>query len=269
MDTKDERLEYLIRELVKENPDYWDEEVPPSEQEREAYLRTLMNVRMPADASDAFLRVQDAYLADRLEQCGVTDADTLVPVSSDPRLVLWQGDITLLKADAIVNAANERMLGCFDPKHPCVDNCIHTFAGIQLRNACDRQMKRIREQLGETYLQPTGIPMITDAYNLPAKKIVHVVGPVIRGEADKEQEDRLAACYRNTLILCAKNKIESVAFCCIATGAFHFPKERAARIATEAVKEQLDADPSVRRVVFAVRGDGDYAIYDALLNGKE
>lgn len=264
--TQDERLDYLIRELVKENPDFWDTEIPDTTREREDLLRTLMNVRPPGEADEAFLRVQDVYLSERLDALGVTDGDALPPVPADDRLVLWQGDITRLKADVVVNAANAQMLGCFHPLHACIDNQIHTYAGIQLRLACDRQMKKIREKLGESYLQPTGIPMITDAYNLPAKKIVHVVGPVIQGDVTREQEEQLSACYRNTLILCARNGLKSVAFCCISTGEFHFPQRRAAEIAVDAVRKQLDSDETVRRVIFNVWKDEDRQIYQGLLS---
>ena len=149
--TQDERLDYLIQELVKENPDFWDTEIPDTTRERKDLLRTLMNVRLPGEADEAFLRVQDAYLSERLDALGVTDGDALPPVPADDRLVLWQGDITRLKADVVVNAANAQMLGCFHPLHACIDNQIHTYAGIQLRLACDRQMKKIREKLGDSH----------------------------------------------------------------------------------------------------------------------
>ena len=264
--TQEERLDYLIRELVKENTDFWDTEIPSDVTERKHLLRTLMNVRMPAEIDPDLLRIQGAYLAERLSSLPVTDADTLVPVKKEPRICLWQGDITLLKADAIVNAANAQMLGCFYPLHKCIDNCIHTYAGMELRLACDSQMKKIRKRLGDSYLQPTAIPMLTDAFNLPAKKIVHVVGPIITGDVTKEQEEQLASCYRNTLALCAKNGLKSVAFCCISTGEFHFPNRRAAEIATESVRRALSENPAVTRVIFNVFKDEDLAIYDGLLN---
>ena len=181
----------------------------------------------------------------------------------DGAISLWQGDITRLAADAIVNAANSQMLGCFRPMHSCIDNCIHTYAGIQLRAECARQMAALREKYGPDYEQPTAVPLLTDAYNLPAKKIVHIVGPIVEGRLTPALETDLADCYRNTLELCAANGLKSVAFCCISTGVFHFPPDRAARIAVKTVREWLAAHAGpVERVIFNVFNDRDRALYE-------
>ena len=169
-------------------------------------------------------------------------------------------------ADAIVNAANSQMLGCFVPMHTCIDNCIHTFAGIQLRAECDRQMRKRRAEYGPDYEQPTAIPMLTDGYNLPAKKVVHVVGPIVQGRLTKDLEQDLADCYKNTLDLCLENGLRCVAFCCISTGVFHFPNKRAAEIAVQTVTEWLKAHPAaLERVIFNVFKDEDKAYYEAEL----
>jgi O-acetyl-ADP-ribose deacetylase (regulator of RNase III) len=188
-----------------------------------------------------------------------------IPVLRDG-LSIWQGDITRLAVDTIVNAANSQMLGCFVPMHSCIDNCIHSFAGIQLRAACNRQMEALRQQYGPDYEQPTAVPMLTDAYNLPAKKVVHIVGPVVSGRLTKELEEQLAACYRNTLDLCLENGLKTVAFCCISTGVFRFPNERAAEIAVETVSEWLSAHPGrMDRVIFNVFKEEDGEYYEQLL----
>ncbi len=180
---------------------------------------------------------------------------------------IWQGDITRLAVDAIVNAANSQMLGCFVPMHTCIDNCIHTFAGVQLRAECNRQMNQLRIRYGIDYEQPTAVPMLTDSYNLPAKKIVHIVGPIVAGQLTKALEQDLADCYRNTLDLCAENGLRSVAFCCISTGVFSFPNRRAAGIAVETVSKWLDEHKGrIDRVIFNVFKNEDKAYYEKLLH---
>ena len=181
----------------------------------------------------------------------------LAPVQ--PGLYLWQGDITTLQCDAIVNAANSGMTGCYVPNHRCIDNAIHTFAGVELRLACAELM----EQQG--YPEPTGRAKITPAFNLPCKYVLHTVGPIIGGRVTKEDKEQLTSCYRSCLELAAENALESVAFCCISTGEFHFPNELAAQIAVETVKEFLKAQTSVKKVIFNVFKDLDKAIYAKLL----
>ena len=216
-----------------------------------------MNVRMVKKSSAEFLNIQDAYLQEETAKKGVTDVDDLTPVQQG--LYLWQGDITTLKCDAIVNAANSGMTGCYIPNHRCIDNAIHTFAGVELRLTCAELM----EQQG--YPEPTGRAKITPAFNLPCKYVLHTVGPIIDGRVIKADKELLTSCYRSCLELAAENGLESVAFCCISTGEFHFPNEQAAQIAVETVKEFLKAQTSVKKVIFNVFKDLDKAIYEKLL----
>lgn len=201
--------------------------------------------------------MQDAYLQGETAAKVITDIADLTPIQ--PGLYLWQGDITTLKCDAIVNAANSGMTGCYIPNHRCIDNAIHTFAGVELRLACAELM----EQQG--YPEPTGRAKITPAFNLPCKYVLHTVGPIIDGRVIKADKELLASCYRSCLELAAENGLESVAFCCISTGEFHFPNEQAAQIAVETVKGFLKTQTSVKKVIFNVFKDLDKAIYEKLL----
>jgi O-acetyl-ADP-ribose deacetylase (regulator of RNase III) len=188
-----------------------------------------------------------------------------IPVIRDG-LSIWQGDITRLAVDAIVNAANSQMLGCFVPMHTCIDNCIHTFAGIQLRAECKRQMDLLRSKNGRDYEQPTAVPMLTDAYNLPARKVIHIVGPIVNRSLTPKLEKDLADCYLNTLDMCAANGLKSVAFCCISTGVFCFPNDRACRIAVQTVTKWMDEHPGIiDRVIFNVFKDEDRRLYESEL----
>ena len=204
-----------------------------------------------------FLKTQDEYLQAEIAAKGITDIDDLTPVQ--PRLYLWQGDITTLRCDAIVNAANSGMTGCYIPNHRCIDNAIHTFAGVELRLACAELMRQ------QGYPEPTGQAKITQAFNLPCRYVLHTVGPIINGSVTKADEELLASCYRSCLELAAENNLESVAFCCISTGEFHFPNELAAEIAIETVKEFLKKQTSVKKVIFNVFKDLDKATYEKLL----
>ena len=271
--TQDERLTYLVEAFKQDSGEYRDLETPAETEGKRRLLRALMNIRPPRPAPAAMVEVQDAYLQARArERCVVTlgQIPTLAELGSRcrhaDRLSLWQGDITRLALDAIVNAANSQMLGCFVPMHSCIDNCIHTYAGIQLRAACDRQMQRLRAQYGPDYEQPTAVPMLTDGYNLPAKKVVHIVGPIVADRLTPELELQLCQCYSRTLELCREAGLRTVAFCCISTGVFCFPNERAAEIAVQTVSDWLDRHPDgMDRVVFNVFGDRDLQLYRALL----
>ena len=258
--TQDERRKYLIEYLLKEEIRFIRKPIPTDVQGQRDLLRSLMNVRMPRPISDEFLQVQDEYLKERNIERGITDVSNLVSVESDQRLYIWQGDITTLKCDAIVNACNSQMLGCFSPMHACIDNFIHTYAGIQLR----LKMNEIMTKQGHE--EETGIAKITSGYNLPAKYILHTVGPIIQWEVRKEDEDLLSSCYRECLRLAADNGIESIAFCCLSTGVFRFPQQRAAEIATATVREFLNKDDRVKKVIFNVFKDEDLKIYDDILN---
>ena len=262
--TQAERLDYLVEKFKADFDEYKDLNIPDNREEKRRILRSLMNIRMPKEMSPEILKVQDEYLSERAVEKGVVDLSD-IPMIRDG-LSIWQGDITRLSVDAIVNAANSQMLGCFVPMHTCIDNCIHTFSGVQLRAECNRQMNELRIRYGRDYEQPTAVPMLTDAYNLPAKKVVHIVGPIVQCKLTPELEKDLENCYKNTLDMCADNELKSVAFCCISTGVFHFPNRRAAEIAVSTVKEWLNSNPGkVERVIFNVFKDEDKAIYEKLI----
>lgn len=269
--TRIDALSYLIRTLRQEMPEYRDYAVPADEKEAFRLFRALCNVRMPAPASEKFLAVQDHLLQSMTEEKGIADAQSLTPSEADPRLTLWQGDITALRCDAIVNAANSQMLGCFRPLHGCIDNIIHTMAGVQLRSECNRQMTLLREKYGAGYEQPTSVPMITPGYNLPAKYVIHVVGPIVAGPLRKKHEKQLADCYANSLELAGQYGCASIAFCCISTGVFMFPQDRAAEIAVQTTRHWLDEHPdaAVKKVIFDVFKDSDRALYEKQLSGPE
>ena len=263
--TQGQRLDYLVEAFKADSVRYKDIQTPADTDGKRRLLRSLMNVRMPGRMDKAVLAVQDEYLRARIRENGVVGLSEIPQVRDG--LSIWQGDITRLCVDAIVNAANSQMLGCFVPIHTCIDNCIHTFAGVQLRAECERQMRQLRLRYGTAYEQPTAVPMLTDGYNLPAKKIVHVVGPIVQGRLTPALEQDLAACYRNTLELCAGNELRSVAFCCISTGVFRFPGQRAAQIAVSTVRQWLEEHRGrIDRVIFNVFQDEDKAYYENQLS---
>jgi len=262
--TQDARLDYLVEEFKADSVQYKDLQTPEDTEGKRRILRSLMNIRMPRKMDEAVLSVQDEYLQERIRENGIVEpAD--IPIIRD-RMSIWLGDITRLAVDAIVNAANSQLLGCFVPMHTCIDNCIHTFAGVQLRAECARQMEQLKSRYGRDYEQPTALPMLTDAYNLPARKVIHIVGPIVQGRLTTSLENDLAACYRNTLDMCLENGLKSVAFCCISTGVFHFPNKRAAEIAVQTVTGWLSKHPGgMERVIFNVFKDEDKAYYEQLL----
>ena len=254
--TQEERRLYLLQELLKQRPG-GGLAIPQTQQEQKRLLRSLLNVRPPQNAGRAFLAVQNAYLQEEIRRKGITDLSQLRPVQEG--IYLWQGDITTLRCDAIVNAANRRMLGCFVPCHGCIDNAVHTFAGVQLRLACAGLMKRQGRE------EDTGKAKITPAYNLPSRYVLHTVGPIIHGRLAKKEKQLLASCYRSCLELAEQNGLKSIAFCCISTGEFHFPKDKAAQIAVETIKEYKKQTHSEIEVVFNVFKELDYNIYRELL----
>ena len=256
MNQSEKRL-FLIQSLLNERPSCQKQMIPADSEQQKILLRGLMNVRRPRPVGTEFLHVQDAYLQGEIAAKGITDIADLTPIH--PGLYLWQGDITTLKCDAIVNAANSGMTGCYIPNHRCIDNAIHTFAGVELRLACEELM----EQQG--YPEPTGQAKITPAFNLPCRYVLHTVGPVINGRVTEKDKELLAACYRSCLALAAENGLESVAFCCISTGEFHFPNDLAAEIAVRTVKEFLKKQTSVKKVIFNVFKDLDKAVYEKRL----
>ncbi len=256
MNQSEKRL-FLIQSLLNEHPSCPKQSIPADSRQQRILLRGLMNVRRPARIDAEFLRVQDEYLQGEIAAKGITDIADLTPVQ--PGLYLRQGDITTLKCDAIVNAANSGMTGCYVPNHLCIDNAIHTYAGVELRLACEKLM----EQQG--YPEPAGRAKITPAFNLPCRYVLHTVGPIINGRVTKEDEELLASCYRSCLELAAENGLTGVAFCCISTGEFHFPNELAAEIAIETVREFMKKQIGVKKVIFNVFKDLDKAIYEKLL----
>lgn len=255
-----QRRRFLIQVLLNERPEYQNTELPSEADGQRQLLRGLMNLRAPQETDDEFLRIQDEYLQTETAAKGITDIETLTPVQ--PRLYLWQGDITTLKCDAIVNAANSGMTGCYIPNHRCIDNAIHTFAGVELRAFCGEMMRR------QGHPEPTGQAKITPAFNLPCRYVLHTVGPIVKGRVTKKDEALLASCYDACLALAEKHGLESVAFCCISTGEFHFPNELAAEIAVRAVKEFLTEQTSVKKVIFNVFKDEDKEIYARLLGAN-
>ena len=262
--TQNQRLDYLVEVFKTDSVQYKDLVTPEDTEGKRRILRSLMNIRMPKAVSDDVLAVQDEYLRGRAEEKGIVRLSDIPEIRDG--LSVWQGDITRLAVDAIVNAANSQMLGCFVPMHTCIDNCIHTFAGVQLRAECSRQMNQLRERYGSDYEQPTAAPMLTDAYNLPAKKVIHIAGPIVEYELTPELEKDLADCYLNTLDMCLDNNLRSVAFCCISTGVFHFPNKRAAQIAVSAVDSWLSQHPgAMERVIFNVFKDEDKKYYEELI----
>lgn len=262
--TQNQRLDYLVEEFKTDSVQYKGLETPKDTEGKRRILRSLMNIRMPKAFPDDVLAVQDEYLTGRAEEKGIVRLSDIPEIRDG--LSIWQGDITRLAADAIVNAANSQMLGCFVPLHICIDNCIHTFAGVQLRAECSRQMNQLRIKYGKDYEQPTAVPMLTDAYNLPAKKVIHIVGPIVQYKLTPELEKELTDCYLNTLDMCLVNNLRSVAFCCISTGVFHFPNKRAAQIAVSAVDSWLSQHPgTMERVIFNVFKDEDKKYYEELI----
>ena len=254
---QNERRHFLIQYLLDEKPQYKKTMIPSSEAGQKQLLRGLMNVRMPEAVDDEFLKIQDEYLTELVKEKGIVSLADLEPLQDG--VYLWQGDITRLGVDAIVNAANSGMTGCYHPNHACIDNCIHTFSGVQMRLACAEIMEK------QGHEEPTGQAKITSAYNLPCKYVLHTVGPIIHDSVTEKDETLLASCYRSCLELADKNGLTSIAFCCISTGVFCFPNQRAAEIAVKTVKNYREETGSKIEVIFNVFKDMDYQIYRELL----
>lgn len=255
--TQAQRRIFLIQELLKERPQYADADIPTDEKSQKQLLRALFNIRIPKPVGKDFLDVQDAYLQAEIRQKGITDLRDLTPVEDG--IYLWRGDITTLRCDAIVNAANSRMLGCFVPGHGCIDNAIHTFSGVQLRLACAKLMRQ------QGHEEEISNAKITPAFNLPSRYILHTVGPIVRGKLTARECTQLADCYRSCLHLAEKNHVESIAFCCISTGEFGFPPARAAQIAVQTVREYRAQTKTQTEVIFNVFQESDQSLYQGLL----
>ena len=257
---RSEQIHYLNEALLEEMPQYRREagRLPQDAESQRYFLRCLMNIREPRALSPRFLQAQDELLQAEREEKGIVHVADLPAVPGDERIVLWQGDITRLDADAIVNAANAQLLGCFRPGHNCIDNVIHSAAGLQLREECASIMR------AQGHEEPTGQAKITKGYNLPAKHVLHTVGPIIEGPLTEKDRELLASCYRSCLKLAEENRLKSVAFCCISTGVFRFPKEEAARIAVSTVRGYLEKG-TIEKVIFCVHGEENLRIYQNLL----
>lgn len=255
-----EQLDFLIKYLIDERDETID--IPDDCQSKRALLRSLMNVRPPLKISDDFLKVQDELLTSETSNKDLTSPEDIREVNG--KLMLWQGDITTLKVDAIVNAANSKLLGCFIPQHNCIDNVIHSAAGVQLRAECNRIMQT------QDHDEEVGGAKITGAYNLPSKHVIHTVGPAIPygSKPSKKDCDDLASCYNSCLDIASYNKLESIAFCCISTGVFNFPQDLAAKIAIKTVNQYLKSnETSLKHIIFNVFTDKDYLIYKEFFNG--
>lgn len=246
----DKVLEKLIRKLNSSI------EMPSSLEDKKLLFRALVNIREPKEVDNEFLELEREYLQSELSK-NIVDIENLNEIKKD--MYLWQGDITRLKVDAIVNAANSKMLGCFIPNHRCIDNAIHTYAGVELRLECDSLMK------AQGYDEATGKAKITKAYNLPSKYIIHTVGPIVTGGLREEHKELLKSCYTSCLELADKNNLSSIAFCCISTGEFCFPNREAADIAVKTVQEYKNKTGSKIKVIFNVFKDIDLEIYKNIL----
>lgn len=265
------RLDYLLKQFKEDSLQYKDLEVGDDYEEKRRALRSLMNIRKPRSMHEDVIKIQDEFLAEEAREKGVVSLDMIPTVAGQygsrhvfaDKISVWQGDITRIRAGAIVNAANSQMLGCFVPCHRCIDNAIHSAAGIQLRAECNRYMERRKIQYGSWYEEPTGQAVLTKGYNLPSEYVIHTVGPIVGGALSDRHRQDLRNCYENVLKCCVENKIRSVAFCCISTGEFHFPNDEAAKIAVKTVTDFLKGSESAfDRIIFNVFKDMDRSLYE-------
>ena len=256
--THEEQRIWLIRELQKEPSQLSRYTIPADEQGQKDLLRGLMNIWMPKPISEEYLRIESEYLKAESEARGITKISDLTPVEKD--LYLWQGDITTLECDAVTNAANSQLLGCFRILHNCIDNCLHSAAGISLRYRCYEIMR------AQGHEEPTGQAKITPAYNLPSKYVIHTVGPIVSGRLNERHCELLKSCYRSCLKRAEENGCKSLAFCCISTGVFGFPQKEAAEIAVHTVRAYKKETGSEIKVIFNVFKDEDLMIYRGLFH---
>ena len=270
-----EKTDILLEKLKADSAEYKELETKGySLEEKKNAIRSLMNIRMPGELPDELVEVQDEYLQEERKAKGIVklaDIPTIKETfnSKSPhagKISLWQGDITRLEVGAIVNAANSQMLGCFVPCHRCIDNAIHSAAGMQLREECNHIMRRRRLKYGRNYEEPTGTATLTLSYNLPCNYVIHTVGPIVYGQLNDMLCQDLQNCYENVLKCCLEHKIKSVAFCCISTGEFHFPNDKAAEIAWKTVTAFLEKQGEcMERIIFNVFKDSDWNIYEKIL----
>lgn len=244
METLDRMIEILSDERREKTP-------PLSESEKPQYFRALCNLRMPLPATEEFIKLQDEYLSEQTQKRGIVD---IARLSYRGGIALWQGDITRLNSDAIVNACNSKLLGCFQPLHNCIDNCIHSFAGIQVRLDCQKIMRGGDE--------PNGQVKVTGAYNLPSKFIFHTVGPIVAGKVTAQNESDLKGCYISCLDKANEMNLKSIAFCCLSTGVFGYPKDEACALAVRTVKAWLAKNGCGIKIIFNVFTDEDKKFYE-------
>ena len=269
--TQDEKLDYLVDFFKKDSVEYKNMEVTKGDRKR--ILRSLMNIRMPKSIPSNILDIQDDYLQEEAREKGIVSLDEIPTIREASqsnneyadKISIWQGDITRLEVDAIVNAANSQMLGCFVPCHKCIDNAIHSAAGVELREACNQYIRKMSTK-NRRYEEPTGSSMITSAYNLPCKYVIHTVGPIVENALTDDLRKTLQSCYESCLRIALENGVRSIAFCCISTGEFHFSNDEAAKIAVETVSTFLKENASrIDRVIFNVFKNLDKEIYKQIL----
>jgi O-acetyl-ADP-ribose deacetylase (regulator of RNase III) len=256
---QNERREFLLQYLLNENPRYKNIEIPRDIGEQKTLLRSLMNVRMAAPVSAEFEKIQDEYLREENTKRGIVSLSDLSPIKEGDSIYLWRGDITRLKCGAIVNAANSGMTGCYQPCHNCIDNCIHTYSGVQLRNFCNDIMTK------QGHPERTGLAKLTPAFNLPCDYVIHTVGPIVQGSLSEKHKALLESCYHSCMEVADKHNVKSIAFCCISTGVFMFPNDKAAEIAVKTVKKYKAESNSDIAVIFNVFKEEDEKIYRELL----
>lgn len=271
MMNQEERLDYLLKYLCEDSVQYKDMKVENNE--KRMTMRSLMNIRMPKPISSEFLKIQDEFLQQELVEAGIISWKEIPHVGEQfgmkyehaDKISLWQGDITKLQVDAIVNAANSQMLGCFVPCHKCIDNAIHSAAGIELREECNHYMS-LKKEKDRYYEEPTGSAIVTKGYNLPCNYVIHTVGPIVHSKLTDDLKEDLQNCYKSCLQEALKHGIRTIAFCCISTGEFHFPNDEAAKIAWATIKEVLaDRAEKFDRIIINVFKDIDFEIYKDLM----
>ena len=270
-----EKTDFFLEKLKADSMEYKGLETKGySLEEKKNAIRSLMNIRMPGKLSDELLNLQNEYLQAERNARGIVTLSDIPTIKEQlgsnlphgDKVSLWQGDITRLQVGAIVNAANSQMLGCFVPCHRCIDNAIHSAAGMQLREECSQIMNHRRMRYGRNYEEPTGTATLTSAYNLPCEHVIHTVGPIVYDRLNDKLCLDLQNCYENVLKCCLEHHIKSVAFCCISTGEFHFPNDKAAEIAWKTVSAFLEKHGDCpERIIFNVFKDSDFALYKKML----
>lgn len=277
--SRTEKADLFLEKLKADSAEYKELETKGySLEEKKNTIRSLMNIRMPGGLSDELVKLQDDYLQEEGKAKGIVRLEDIPTLkesfkSKSPhaeKISLWQGDITRLAVGAIANAANSQMLGCFVPCHRCIDNAIHSAAGMQLREECSHIMSRRRLKYGRNYEEPTGTATLTPGYNLPCDYVIHTVGPIVYGQLNDALCQDLRSCYENVLKCCLEHNIKSVAFCCISTGEFHFPNDKAAEIAWKTVTAFLEKHGGrMERVIFNVFKDSDLELYEKIIDSLQ